>query len=84
MPQHHGRAEDHGRGVGAVGTHDITGNMTTSRFEESVFLEVASASDLETIKGLYSPVRRCNRGRFLGHRREQRQCWRRWLRTSWA
>ena len=46
MPEHHGCTEDHGRGVGSVGTHDITGNMTTSRLEQSILLQQKETSRL--------------------------------------
>ena len=38
MPQHHGRRENHGCGVGAVGTHDVLRDVTAAGLEESVFL----------------------------------------------
>jgi hypothetical protein len=38
MSEHHGGAEDHSSRVGAIGAHEILSNVTTSRFEQGVFL----------------------------------------------
>lgn len=38
VPEQHGSAEDHGRRVGTVGTHDVAGDMAASRLEQGVFL----------------------------------------------
>ena len=38
VPEHHGRAQDHGGWVGTVGAHNVLGDMTTARLEERVFL----------------------------------------------
>lgn len=40
MPEHHGRAEDHRRGVGAVGALDVTRDMTASGLEKGELLYV--------------------------------------------
>ena len=33
MSEHHGRGEDHGRGIGAVRAHDILGDVPAARLE---------------------------------------------------
>lgn len=39
MSKHHGGRQNHGRRVGSVGTHKVSGNMSTSWLEKSVFLK---------------------------------------------
>ena len=44
MPEHHGGAQDHSRGVGAVGAHNVLGDVTASGLEERVLLQGACVS----------------------------------------
>ena len=40
MSEHHGRGEDHGRGIGAVRAHDVLGDVPAARLEVSIFLDI--------------------------------------------
>ena len=38
VPEHHGRAQDHSRGVSTVGAHDVLRDVAAARLEERVLL----------------------------------------------
>ena len=40
MSEHHGRGEDHSRGIGTVRAHDVLSDVPAARLEESVFLDI--------------------------------------------
>ncbi len=76
MSEHHGSAQNHGGGVGTVSPHDVTGNMTTTGFEQGVFLKALTSKRMSAnIRNLYIRDRHCIQERYLGHRPGRHQCW---------